>query len=173
MPTEPDTTQDAPPELLLAYLDHYRAVVLAKLDGLTEEELRRSRVPSGWSPLELLWHLANVERRWLVWRFAGDDVPDPWLDRGGPAGRPEDPWRVPDGMTPDEVVARFRAQTERSRQIVAGAALADRARAGDPIGPEGQRPTLGWILFHLLQEYARHAGHLDIVRELADGTTGE
>ncbi|GAA3647760.1 DUF664 domain-containing protein [Streptomyces chitinivorans] len=52
-----------------AYLDHYRDTVLRKLAGLSEAELRGSRLPSGWSPLELLWHLTCVERRWFRWGF--------------------------------------------------------------------------------------------------------
>ncbi|WP_326595660.1 DinB family protein [Streptomyces sp. NBC_01803] len=169
MTDEPPQTISDPRELLASYLDHYRAVVLEKLDGLGETDLRTSRLPSGWTPLELLWHLAHVERRWLVWGFLGAKVPDPWADRG-----PDDRWAVPAGMTTAEVVARFRQECARSREIIAGAALTDPAPPhSERFAPGTPRPALSWILFHLLQEYARHAGHLDIVRELTDGATGE
>jgi uncharacterized damage-inducible protein DinB len=170
-PEEPPHTLGDPRQLLAGYLDYYRATVLAKLDGLSEEEMRGSRLPSGWSPLELLWHLAHVERRWLVWGFLGEDVPDPWGDWGGEDGAER--WRVPEGLSVAEVAERFREQCERSRAITGATALTERAPVGGRFADEADAPTMGWILFHLLQEYARHAGHLDIVRELADGTIGE
>lgn len=165
---EPAPTLSDPQRLLLEYLEYYRATVLEKLEGLDEEELRRSRLPTGWSPLELLWHLAHVERRWLVWGFLGEELPDPWAD--WEEGR----WAVPGGMPASEVVRRYQDQVGRSREIVADVPLAARAPvARGRFQSEAEAPTLGWILFHLLQEYARHAGHLDIARELADGATGE
>ncbi len=168
-PGEPARSLSDPKALLAGYLDHYRDTVLRKLDGLSEGEWRGRRLPSGWSPLELLWHLAHVERRWLVWGFLGEELPNPWADRG-----PDDRWRVPDGVGVADVVARFTEQCARSREVVAGAALSDRgAVGGGRFASEAEAATLGWILCHLLQEYARHAGHLDIVRELADGVTGE
>jgi hypothetical protein len=169
MENEPPHTLRDPAHLLAGYLDCYRATILRKLDGLTEEELRASRLPSDWSPLELLWHLANVERRWLSWGFRGEDVSTPWRDWDASMSR----WQVPPGMTPVEVVRAFHDQCARSREIVAGAALGDRAAVGGRFATAEEAPTLGWILCHLLQEYARHAGHLDVVRELADGATGE
>jgi hypothetical protein len=161
---EPPMSLCEPKDLLTGYLDYYRAAVLRKLDGLPEEELRRSRLPSGWTPLELVWHLAHVERRLLVWGFLGEDVSDPWGDWAD-----DTHWGVPAGVTAAEVTRRFGEECARSREIVAGAALTDLAPSGPRFPDDRERPALGWILFHLLQEYARHAGHLDIVRELADG----
>jgi len=155
-------------ELLDAYLDHYRDVVLRKLDGLPEEELRHSRVPSGWTPLGLLVHLTWVERRWLVWGMLGEPLDEPWGDRG-----PDDGWWVPEGWSAERVRAEFVAQATRSRKIISGVPAAQRAALGGRFATPAEAPTLGWILFHLLQEYARHAGHLDISRELTDGTVGE
>jgi hypothetical protein len=88
-PPEPPETLTDPRELLVGYLDWYRDAVLRKLDGLGEEELRRSRLPSGWTPLALLKHLAGVERRWFRWGFAGERVGDPDVEFG-PDGR----WHV-------------------------------------------------------------------------------
>lgn len=165
---EPPQTMSDPAELLAAYLDFYRDAVLRKLDGLSERQLRESLLPSGWTPLELLKHLAHVERRWLEWGFAGEPVRDPWGD-DGPDGR----WHVADGESVDEVVAFFTEQCRRSRKIVAAARPADVASDGGRFAPPAVRPTLGRILFHLLQEYARHVGQLDVVRELIDGAVGE
>jgi hypothetical protein len=166
-PPEPSEKLSDPGELLTAYLDFYRQTILRKLDGLPEAELRASHLPTGWTPLELLKHLAGVERRWFRWGFAGEDVGEPWVEQG-----PDDRWHVDDGETFDDVRALFLDECERSRRIVAGARLdqvaSDRGRF-DP----GEPPRLSWILFHVLQEYARHAGHLDVARELADGTVGE
>jgi uncharacterized damage-inducible protein DinB len=167
-PPEPPATLTDPGELLAGYLDYYRDAVLRKLHGLPEEELRRSRLPSGWTPLALLKHLAGVERRWFRWGFAGEQVDEPWVE-DGPDGR----WQVADGETSDDVRALFLAECARSREIVAAARLDQVARTGGRFQPPEQPPTLIWILFHVLQEYARHAGHLDVVRELADGTVGE
>jgi Protein of unknown function (DUF664) len=167
--TEPPNTLTDPRELLLAYLDYYRATVLRKLDGMSDGDLRRSRLPSGWTPLELLKHLAFVERRWIRWGFSAEQVDQPWGDEDPDTGR----WQVRDDESADEVRALFLDQCARSREIVAGAALGDIARSGGRFNPPEHQPALSWILFHVLQEYARHAGHLDIVRELTDGATGE
>jgi hypothetical protein len=165
---EPDTSLGDTRELLDGYLDYNRGVVLRKLDGLSDEELRRSRVPSGWTPLGLLVHLTSMERRWLVWGFLGEAVDEPWRDSAPGGG-----WRVPDGWTGERARAEFAAQCARSRQIASGVPAGRRAAVGGRFATEADAPTLGWILFHVLEEYARHAGHLDIARELADGVVGE
>lgn len=173
VPREPGHEVGDAHGLLLAYLDYYRAVVLAKVDGLSEEELRTSRLPSGWAPLEMIWHLAHVERRWLRWGFLGEAVEEPWADwLHGPGGEKQR-WAVPDGVSTAEVLETFHRYAADSRAITADVALEARAEGGGRFAGEGEAPSLGWILFHLLQEYARHAGHLDVVRELADGTRGE
>ncbi|MFI6516901.1 DinB family protein [Spirillospora sp. NPDC050679] len=167
-PAEPPGTLTDPRALLSGYLDFYRDALLRKLDGVPEERLRESALPSGWTPLELFKHLTYVEIRWLQWGFLAEPVAEPWGDRG-----PEDRWHVPEEETFAELRAAFLAACERSREIVAGADLdAFAARGGRFTGPEPS-PSLIWILFHMLQEYARHLGHLDVVRELTDGTVGE
>ncbi|HWM36454.1 MAG TPA: DinB family protein [Streptomyces sp.] len=167
-PGEPEPSVADPHVLLRGYLDYYRETLLRKIDGLSERELRGSRLPSGWSPLELVRHLTYVERRWLCWGFEAEKIPDPWGDRGG-----DERWRVPDGVTVSDTVAAFRAQCDRSREIVRDARLDAHARLGGRFPTEEEAPSLAWILFHLLQEYARHVGQLDVARELADGATGE
>jgi uncharacterized damage-inducible protein DinB len=153
-------------EVHLRYLDYFRAVLVAKLDGLPEDELRSSRLPSGWTPLELLKHLTHVEARWLEWGFEGRDVADPWADQR------EGRWHVPDEESLTELLAALQAQAGRSRAVVEAHAL-------DEVGQPGERwdgappATLERVLLHLLQEYARHVGHLDVVRELIDGRVGE
>jgi hypothetical protein len=170
-PPDPPWTLTDPRELLTVYLDFYRDAVLRKLDGLSEKQLRSSPLPSGWTPLELLKHLAYVETRWLRWGFAAEQVAEPWGDRGPADPGPEGRWHVGDDETFDDVRAFFLDACERSRRIVAAANLDDVARAGGRF--DSSPPSLIRILFHLMQEYARHTGHLDVVRELTDGVVGE
>ncbi len=163
---EPTTPADDLRQVLLGYLDHFRSVLVDRLEGLSEEELRGSRLPSGWSPLELLHHLVHVERRWLEWGFEGREVPDPWGDRRD--GR----WHVP---ADQDLASLLDAQRERA----AATRRTVEAHALDAVGAPGERwagappATLERVLLHLLQEYARHVGHLDVVRELVDGRTGD
>jgi hypothetical protein len=153
-------------ELFLRYLDYYRQTVDEKVRSMAPEQLRTSRLPSGWSPLELVKHLVFMERRWFVWGFLGEQVPDPWGDG-------HERWRVGDEETLDELLAALHAGGARTRDVVRAADLAAPAALGGRFTKDGDQPSLVWILFHVLQEYARHAGHLDVVRELADGQTGE
>ncbi|WP_430783481.1 DUF664 domain-containing protein [Actinoplanes sp. G11-F43] len=153
-------------EVFVRYLDYYRETVIAKTAGLPEAELRSSRLPSGWTPLELLKHLRFVELRWLEWGFQGRPVDDPWGDRR------DDRWFVDPSEQAADLAAALRAQGAHTTAVITGN---DLGAAGRP-GPrwDGADPAdLERICFHLLQEYARHAGHLDIVTELAGGPVGE
>jgi uncharacterized damage-inducible protein DinB len=153
--------------LFLRYLDFYRQTVDEKVRGLDASELRSSRLPSAWTPMELVKHLAFMERRWLVWGFLGEDVVAPWGDSQG------DRWYVADDETLDQLLTALHDVGTRTRQIVERADLSTSAALGGRFTSGGEQPSLAWILFHVLQEYARHTGHLDIARELADGRTGE
>jgi hypothetical protein len=166
---EPPETVADPRELLLGYLDYYRAAVLRKLDGMSEAELRGSRLPSGWSPLALLRHLAFVERRWFRWGFAAEAVDPISGDRDPDTGV----FQVAADESVEDVKAFYLDECARSREIVARADLSDLAATGEGFNPPDDIPALAWILFHMLGEYARHVGQLDVVRELADGATGE
>jgi hypothetical protein len=163
---EPASTPDLR-GLLLDYLDFFRGVVAAKLDGLGAGDLTGSAVPSGWTPSGLVHHLVNVERRWLEWGFLAVPVPDPWRDAADDGG-----W-----ITLELPVPRLRSLLDdaaaRTRAIVEAHELTDHARVGGRFADEESAPQLQWILLHLLQEYARHTGHLDIARELVDGRVGE
>lgn len=162
-PTRPSSDRG---EVLLEYLDYFRSRIVSRLDGLDDRSLRTSGLPSGWAPIEMLKHLVSMERRWVVWGFEGDVVEDPWSDQQG--GR----WFVAASETVSDLVDLFRAGGDRTRLIVSSHAL-------DEIGAPGPRwdgeppATLERVLLHVLQEFARHLGHLDIARELIDGATGE
>jgi uncharacterized damage-inducible protein DinB len=163
---EPTAPASSRAEVFLRYLDFFRDRLADKVSGLPPEEVRSSRLPSGWTPIELLKHLRYVEMRWLDWGFEGTDIAEPWADAK------DDRWYVAPDETVDGLVAELNAQAERTRAIVGSHDLADIGRPGERWG--GADPaSLERVLFHLLQEYARHIGQLDIVVELADGRTGE
>jgi len=167
MDHEPSPKLSDPKGLLLGYLAYYRQAVLRKLDGLSETDLNTAVLPSGWTPLELLNHLIHMERRWLHWGFAGNQVPDPWADHDPQT----DHWVVPEGASLATLSARLKEIGRLTEDVTADATLLDRGRLGGRW--EDDPPPLSWILLHVLQEYARHAGHIDVVRELIDGTVGE
>jgi len=121
---------------------------------------------TGWTPLELLKHLTYVEMRWLEWGFEGRAVADPWGDRR------DDRWHVATGETLDRLLDDYEGRAVRSDQIIMSHALTEIGQPGDR-WDGNPPPTLERVLFHLVQEYARHLGHLDIVAELAGGPTGE
>jgi hypothetical protein len=166
---EPSKTGTAGAQRWSDYLDWVRAEMVRGVLGLTPDQQRTTLVPSGWTPLELLHHVLHMEQRWFVWGFLGEQVAEPWGDwdvdepwDDGVEGR----WRVPDGVSADEIADRLDAIGARTREVLSSYAL-------DTVGSSAGRftkdpPTLEWICFHVLAEYARHAGHLDIVVELAD-----
>jgi uncharacterized damage-inducible protein DinB len=163
---EPTAAIESRAEVFLGYLDFFRDRVVARTGQLSESELRASRLPSGWTPIELVKHLRYVELRWLEWGFVGVPINDPWGDRR------EDRWHVPAEETLAELVAALNAQAARTRSIVESHELTDVGMPG-PRWAGAPPATLERILFHLVQEYARHLGHLDIVAELAGTDTGE
>jgi len=167
---KPSRDASDPKEILLGFLDYYRSVVGRKVTGLSEQDLRASRLPSGWTPLELVKHLVYMERRWLRWGFLAEQVADPHGDADD-----DERWRVAEDETVTDLIAAMQLGGARTREIAAAANLDDLAAIGGRFseGDERPRPTLAWVLTYVLQEYARHAGHLDVARELVDGSTGE
>jgi uncharacterized damage-inducible protein DinB len=154
-------------ELLLGYLEWYRETLTRKLDGLSDDQLRTPVEPLGWSPLGLVQHLGWVERRWLRWGFAAENVV------AYPPGGEAEEWTIAASATIAQVIAAYQAEVTTANSLTGHAVLSDKARLGGRFKTPDQAPSLGRILFHLLQEYARHVGHLDIARELIDGQTGE
>jgi uncharacterized damage-inducible protein DinB len=163
---EPTAPAQSRAEALLRYLDFFRDRIAAKLRALSADEPRTSRLPSGWTPLELLKHLTYVEMRWLEWGFEGQDVADPWGDNrdGG--------WYVAPDESLDDLLAALDRRAGVTRAIVLRHDLDEAGQPGERWGAEPPA-TLERILFHLVQEYARHLGHLDIVAELAGAPVGE
>lgn len=143
-------------ETLQALLQYLRDSMVRKVSGVDEVAARRSPVGSGTTLLGLTRHLTHAESLWILQRFAGRDD------------------ALPDGsVRPDDTLAgavdAYRANWERVDSVVASAASLD--QPCQAIG-DGAPANLRWVLMHLLEETARHAGHADILRELIDGQTG-
>lgn len=163
-PGEPFSGGTDPLELMLGYLDYLEDVTLRKIDGLSDSQLRTSSVPSGWTPLGMLKHLACTERFWTRHVFLGEVVDFSW------PGDPVAEWRAEDTDTADGIIGFYCGERAHTRQAVAGLAASTPGRR--PFREGGEPPTLAWVVGHLMYQAARHAGHLDITRELTDGSTG-
>jgi hypothetical protein len=153
-------------QVFLMYLDYFRERVIEKVSSLPLDALIVSVVPTDWTALELVRHLTFVEMRWLEWGFEGHSVNEPWGDHVG------DRWFVGPDDTLDSLVVALRSRGVQSAEIVL---RHDLDELGQP-GPrwDGDEPaSLERVLFHLVGEYARHLGHLDIYAELAEGEEGE
>jgi uncharacterized damage-inducible protein DinB len=150
-------------EVLAGFLDHYRQTMLQICDGLTEEQLRRSMVPSGTSLLGLLKHLAYVEYGWFHETIGNErfdypfDTEDPDID-----------FRIEDGETAQQIFDLYRTACDRSRHVLADVSLDDMVQSPQRRADYNVR----WVVVHMIEETARHAGHADILREQLDGTTG-
>ncbi|MEV1007943.1 DinB family protein [Streptomyces sp. NPDC049881] len=149
-------------------LDRQREHVLGILDGLSDENLRRPVLPSGWSCLGLVHHLTmDVERFWFPGVIAGD--PDV---AGQLAAGAEAHWSVPEGMTAGKVFDGYRAAIARADAVLATAAPEQEPAAWPvEIWPVWRLPDVRHVLLHVIVEVACHCGHLDAARELIDGTT--
>jgi uncharacterized damage-inducible protein DinB len=157
--------------MLNAFLDYHRATLEWKVEGLRDEDAHRVAVPTSALTLGgLVKHLALVEDSWFTDRFAGLGEPEPWAS--APFDEDRD-WELHSAAddTLDELLALYRAACERSRAVIASAASLDDLSAST--SREGEHFTLRWILFHMIEETARHNGHADLLREAIDGETGE
>jgi Protein of unknown function (DUF664) len=153
-------------EVLQEFLDIQRNHVLGSLEGMTEEQLRRPVLPSGWSCLGLVKHLAlSDEHYWFRCVVAGEPL-EGWFPEG-----PDAEWQVGPDETAEDVFALYRAEIERSNEIIAATPIDMPPRQLDPRwGEWGKRFTdLGFVMMHVITETAVHAGHLDAVVELIDG----
>jgi hypothetical protein len=148
--------------MLESMLDFYRATVVNKVAGLTDSQAFGAAVPpSTLTPATVVKHLAGTERFWFSIDFADLDVTWPWTDDDLHGN-----FRIEPGDTLATIVAEYVEECERSRRAVADFRLDDAARGED------MEFTLRYALIHLIQETARHCGHLDLLRETTDGAVG-
>ncbi len=152
--------------MLTSWLDYHRATLALKCEGLTDEQLRtRSVAPSSLSLLGLVRHMAEVEQAWFLSRLAGQDTDDIyWSEADEDAD-----FNGVDSADVAEGFATWQAQITLARAAAEGLSLD--TVAAKPA--RGKDVTLRWIMVHMIEEYARHNGHADLLRELIDGATGE
>lgn len=156
--------------LLTQYLDTQRGIVVRKAAGLTREQLGRRHPPSTLTLAGLLLHLALVEESWLEVRFLGLPQREPWSGVDWDADRDWE-FRTAVAWDPDELRRRYCLACDRSRAVTAEVRDLDRLSARPP--RTGAKVSLRWVLLHLIEETARHAGHADLLREAVDGSVGE
>jgi uncharacterized damage-inducible protein DinB len=149
-------------ESLQVSLDRHRDVVLWKLDGLTDEQLRRPMVPSGTTMLGLVKHLAAVDYGWFCETFGRPTEPLPFDDDDSEADL-----RIEPGESTADILAFYARARAASDKAVEEMQLEELGTSWS-----GESVSVRWVLIHMIEETARHAGHMDILRELIDGSTG-
>jgi uncharacterized damage-inducible protein DinB len=170
--TAPDVPRTEPPmvagerQSLESWLDFHRATLVHKCQGLTAEQLtRRAAAPSSLSLLGLVRHMAEVERWWFRRLFGGQEIGDLFITDEYPDGE----FDLAESSGAEADFATFAAECELARKTAAGRSLDEtfpHPRRGTPI-------DLRWVYTHMIEEYARHNGHADILREQIDGVTGD
>lgn len=152
--TGPPSTGPGERDVLVGFLDYLRDAIVAKAEGVPEDQSRVPGVPSGTNLLGLVKHLTYVERHWLL----GHDVTD---------------WKATFHAAPSDtietILAAYRKTTAEANKEIASW---DDLTAPGPRQAKRSAPSRRWTLAHLIEETARHAGHADILRELIDGATG-
>jgi uncharacterized damage-inducible protein DinB len=155
------------PATLTGFLDYQRATLEWKCSGLDPEQLARRAVPTTTlSLLGLVRHMAEVERAWFDWVATGERRPYLYCTDADPDG--DFDGAIADPAVVDDAFAAWRTAIEEARAVVSRTALEHTFvhRADGPI-------SLRWVLCHMIEEYARHNGHADLLREAIDGATGE
>ncbi len=148
-------------DMLLAFLARQRELVFFKCDGLSDDAARAVGSSTGLTIHGVVRHLENVERSWLRDRFAGQEgLVFDWTDAD-----PDGDFHVPADLTLADLIAAYRTETAHCDEVIAAHGLDDNGARVDH--------SLRWILQHLVEETSRHLGHLDLLRELADGVVGE
>jgi uncharacterized damage-inducible protein DinB len=155
--------------MLLGFLDLYRATLVRKGAGLTQEQLARPLPPSTLTLGGLLKHMAVVEDDWFTSDMAGRDLPEPWASVDWDADRD---WELTSARddAPERLLALFESACARSRAVVASCDSLDQRSV--KTDADGNHWSLRWILVHMIEEYARHCGHADLLREAIDGQRG-
>jgi hypothetical protein len=154
---------------LIGFLDYQRAVLARKAGGLTEEQARQAACPpSDLTILGLVRHMADVERSWARRTMAGGDDPPLYYGPGHPDGDPDGDLHPPPDATLADALLSYWAEIAAADAIYAADDLDTIERRGRRV-----RYSLRWILVHLVEEYARHCGHADLIRQAIDGAVGD
>jgi hypothetical protein len=152
--------------MLEAWLDYHRITLERKCSGLSSAQLRRRAVPpSSLSLLGLVRHMAEVERNWFRRTLANEDAPPHYRSADDPNGAFDNV----DSADVEEAFATWRAECTHARTVVSS--FGDLDELGRNETRPG-RPSVRWVLVHMIEEYARHNGHADLLREVIDGVVG-
>jgi uncharacterized damage-inducible protein DinB len=158
---------------ILGFLDYQRATFAWKCTGLDSAGLQATVGVSSMTLGGMLKHMALVEGSWFSRSLHGRDRRPPW-DAVDWTAEPDWDWHSAVDDSPEELVALWRDAVETSRSLVADAlAVGGLDQLAKRAWPDGRSPSLRWILVHMIEEYARHNGHADLIRESVDGATGE
>jgi uncharacterized damage-inducible protein DinB len=150
-------------ESMRVALDRHRDAVLWKLEGLGDDDLRRPMTQSGTNLLGLVKHLAAVEYGWFCDTFGRPTEPLPFDEDD-----PDADLRIRPDETTEDVLAFYARARAAADEVIAEVGIEENGTAwfGDPV-------SMRWVLIHMVEETARHAGHVDILRELIDGMAGD
>ena len=160
-------------ESLMAFLDYHRNYLRRKTEGLTQEQLAQTLAPSTMTLGGLLKHMALVEDNWFSVVLMGNPDAEIWQPVDW-EGDPDWEWRTAADDSPEQLRTLWDESVALARSSLGEALAAD--DLGQPATrswPDGRSPSLRWILCHMIEEYARHNGHADLIRESVDGSTGE
>jgi uncharacterized damage-inducible protein DinB len=170
-PVPPVAADEA--DTLLGFLDFQRATLAWKTGGLDAAGLNTAVAASTITLGGLLKHMAYVEDYWFSHFLHGEETQPPWSTVDWAADRDWE-WHSAAGDSPEQLRALWHDAVARSRDVVARAvAEGGMGTPAQRTERDGQRPTLRWIVSHMIEEYARHNGHADLIRESVDGQTGE
>ena len=157
---------------LLAFLDYQRRVLARKAEGLSDEQVRVAACPpSDMTLLGLIRHMADVERSWFQRGVRNDDAPPIYFGASHPDGDEDGDFHPPPDATIAEALATFWREIEVSDQIIAAEPLLETVELRNQ--PPRPQYSLRWILVHMIEEYARHCGHADLLRQAIDGAVGD
>ena len=159
-------------DTLLGFLAHYREELIDKSNGLTDEQARLTSVPpSDLNLMGLIRHMAEVERHWFRRILVNEAVPSIWSDEAHPTGDIDGDLHVTATDTLSDSLAQLLAEITIADANLANFGLD--AMAIRESRPGTGFPNLRWILVHMIEEYARHCGHADLLRECIDGVKGD
>jgi uncharacterized damage-inducible protein DinB len=157
-------------ESIAQYLDYQRETILLKTEGLTKEQLGHKIPSSGLTLAGLLYHLALVEESWFEEGFSGLEMREDFRHVDWQAD-PDYEFRIALEKEPEWLRRRYQEACDRSRRVAADADSLDAVSVSGTF--QGKPYTLRWMMLHLIEETARHAGHADLLREAIDESVGE
>lgn len=171
-PAPPIPTEADERPTLVAFLDYYRAALLDRAHGLSDEQFQVALGPSTLTLSRLIGHMSHVERWWFQDRFDGDDPPDlpPGFDFDTD---PDAEMAHAQTLTGPQLLAQFNEAVADSRRRVEAAPSLDQRSARPHPRRTDEYWNLRWILVHMIEEYARHCGHADLIRESIDGDVAD